>query len=83
MIANEHVKRKEGFCLPESLKKWREKNNYKITSETLYENGDHPCKILVKDLKGNTENMKEKNAKWENLDKQIKNDEILKKYPKV
>ena len=75
-------------CLPESLKKWKEAKNYKDAPGTKYASKGQSCQISLKDLDGKTKSgkkksMKERVGNWDALDKQLKNDEILKKYSKV
>ena len=76
------------ICLPESLKKWKEKEKYKDEPGTKYEDKDHPCAVSVKDLDGKTtsgreKSMRQKVKNWDTFDKQLKKDKILRKYPKV
>ena len=83
-IENEYVQ----VCLPESLRRWKEKNNIDDLPGTKYADQEHKCNWNVQDLKGKTKSgvLKSMNQRiyiWEVFDRQLKADTNLAKYPKV
>ena len=83
-VENEHVQ----VCLPESLRRWKEKNHIDDLPEAKYTDQEHNCNWNVQDLKGKTKSgvLKSMNQRihiWEVFDRQLKADAQLAKYPKV
>ena len=75
-------------CLPNSLRKWKEKKHINDSSENKYKDESHVCQVEVKDLKGKTrsgrlKSMSNRVYNWDVFDKQLREEEILRKYPKV
>ena len=76
------------ICLPNSLREWKEKKQINDTSENKYKDEVHSCQVEVKDLKGKTTSgrLKSMNSRvynWNVFDKQLRQENILRRYPKV
>ena len=76
------------ICLPESLRRWKEKHKIEDLPGTKYADQGHKCDLNIKDLKGKAKSGKLKSLKqrihiWQVFDKLLQADRSLAQFPRV